>query len=312
MKTDPHILNGLEPDNLLAVLALLGFVRAVHHAEPAWQLRVWWAGKPLRPRARAVVAVTQEQLTEAAARGCQILAQVHDFGTHLNLDYDPTEARDLLHSASLDARPDSRQRIDLLASLMSDGAIKEDPKGDRVRPTPYCLLFGQGHQHFLERLAAVPQGTLPKELAKLKSPPDLNSPSKIGEALFSPWDRTDATQSFRWDPLEDRRYALRFEDPSTDKGLTVHGANRLAALALPLLTAVPVKQRTEYRLAAIGTSSGKRGVVTVRWPIWDQPASLDAIVALWATRRGPAYTAERISVGKFFSFTRGSVADTSG
>lgn len=304
MKPEEHVLAGIEPDNLLASLALLGFLRAVRHAEPDWLLRAWWAGQPLRPRVRTAVPVTPDQLADAAARGCKRLAEVHHFGTHSDLDYAPGESRELLQSAALDARPDDRLAIDLWSALMSDGAIKDDPKEIRVRPTPYCLLFGQGHQHFLERLASVPQGNLPKELAKLKSPPDLNSPAKISEALFAPWQRADATQSFRWDPFEDRRYALRFEDPSTDKALTVHGANRLAALALPLLTAMPVKQRTEYRLAAIGTSAGHRGAITVSWPVWSLPATLDAIIALWATRRPPTYSAERISVGKFFSFTR--------
>ncbi len=310
MKPEEHVLAGLEPDNLLASLALLGLLRAVRHAEPAWQVRAWWAGHPVRPRVRTAVPVTPDQLADAAARGCQSLAEVHDFGAHADLDYSREEARDLLQSASISSHPDDRRAIDLWSALMSDGAVKDDPKDNRVRATPYCLLFGQGHQHFLERLAAVPRGTLPKELAKLKSPPDLNAPEKISEALFSPWDRADATQSFRWDPFEDRRYALRFEDPSTDKALTVHGANRLAALTLPLLTAMPVKQRTEYRLGAIGASAGHRGAITVSWPIWSQPATLDAIIALWATRRPPTYSAERISVGKFFSFTRGLPDDS--
>jgi hypothetical protein len=73
------------------------------------------------------------------------------------------------------------------------------------------------------------------------------------------WTRRDSTQSFRWDPAEDRRYALRFADPSTDKGLTVHGANRLACIALPLFTAVPMRIRGAIRLMCLGSALNEDG-----------------------------------------------------
>ena len=41
-----HILNGLEPDNLLAFLALLGLLRALEKARPEWKPKVYWQGKP--------------------------------------------------------------------------------------------------------------------------------------------------------------------------------------------------------------------------------------------------------------------------
>jgi len=176
-------------------------------------------------------------------------------------------------------------------------------------------MFGQGHQHFLERLEAVPQGTVPKKLAKRVTSEDLNAPEKLEQALFTPWERRDPTQSFRWDPLEDRRYALRFEDPSTDEGLTMHGANRLASLAIPLLPALPVRVRGKIQLSTVGTEWIAGTGLCVSWPIWSRPASLKAIVAMFASNgkdlTGSAglgitriYRAERISVGKFFNFTR--------
>src|SRR5712691_3833221 len=112
---------------------------------------------------------------------------------------------------------------------------------------------------------------------------DLNAPEKLAQALFSAWDRRDSTQSFRWDPLEDRRYALRFEDPSTDKGMTMHGANRLASLALPLLPAVPARVRGKIQLNAVGTGWIPGAGLCVSWPIWSRPASLKSIVAILAS-----------------------------
>jgi hypothetical protein len=158
---------------------------------------------------------------------------------------------------------------------MSDAAFKDD----KVRATPFCAMFGQGHQNFLERLDRVTKGVPPKELQKVTTAEELNSTDKLDAALFRDWERTDRTQSFRWDPVEDRRYALRFEDPSGDKGLTVHGANRLASLALPLLPAVPRRERGEVRLYAVATH-WYQGSLTIRWPIWSQAASLRAIVMM--------------------------------
>ena len=40
---------------------------------------------------------------------------------------------------------------------MSDAAAKDG----KIEATPLCLLFGQGHQHFLDRLAAVPNTEAP-------------------------------------------------------------------------------------------------------------------------------------------------------
>ena len=37
-----HRLNGLEPDNLLAFLALLGLLRALETARPKWRPRARW------------------------------------------------------------------------------------------------------------------------------------------------------------------------------------------------------------------------------------------------------------------------------
>jgi hypothetical protein len=75
-------------------------------------------------------------------------------------------------------------------------------------------------------------------MAKRRPPPDLNTPAYLHTALFVPWSRSDETDGFRWDPAEDRRYALRFKNPSGDSGRTVHGANRLACVGLAAL-AVP-------------------------------------------------------------------------
>ena len=306
-----HRLEGLEPDNLLAFLALLGLLRALEAA--GWRPRVHWEGLPPRPVLSLPDARTQVEVAEKAAEGCTALALDYDFAGERDLAFDAARGHDLLKAT---ATPETRGRAAVLGSLFSDGALRED---GRIQPTPLCALFGQGHQHFLSRLADVPRGGRPKALAKRRPPPDLNAPNKLAAALFQAWERADETDSFRWDPAEDRRYALRFENPSTDAGRTVHGANRLAAIGLAALPGAAVVRRRGTRFLCLGAELDGAGGVTIMWPIWDCPASLAAIQALLAhpdlVAEGAADKLQRLGVverrrarrianGKFMHFTR--------
>lgn len=309
--THTHRLVGLEPGNLLAFLALLGTLRALETSVPEWRPRVHWDGAPLRPVLSLAVPATREDIAREAARGCAELAEDHDFAGEADVTFDRARAR-----AMLGAVTDAPRRAALLDALFSDGALKDD---GRVVASPLCAMFGQGHQHFLTRLAEVPKGILPKGLARKKHPPDLNAPEKLAEALFAPWVRADETDSFRWDPAEDRRYALRFGDPSTDPGRTVHGANRLAAVGLPVLPGVAVERRGRMRFLTLGTTLNGKGGIEIRWPIGRIPMSLGMLRAVTAhpalARPSPDLEAlaglgvaevryaRRISVGKYFNFT---------
>jgi hypothetical protein len=140
------------------------------------------------------------------------------------------------------------------------------------------MMFGQGHQHFLARLVSVARGELPERLRKVKNPPDLHDPSKIGEALFKPWRRDDDADGFRWDPEEDQRYALRFGNPSrAGAAPTVHGANRLATMGL---LSFPCSPRARGH-GVPGSMRDDEGISFV-WPVWRAPLSLQAIEALLA------------------------------
>jgi hypothetical protein len=244
-----------------------------------------------------------------------MLARLNDFGERKDLNLTRQECRSLLEQEADTAGVDSRQRIDLLAALMSDGAIKDD-KEETIDPTPLCMLFGQGHQHFLERLAMVPREAGPVR-GKGKKQIRLTGAECLGEALFEPWHRNDTTFSFRWDPEEDVRYALMAGDPTDAayKTGTQHGANRLAAVGLAMLTLVPETRAGRVRPSIIGGTSGPEGF-SFAWPIWRETASLAAILGLLRHRdlRKPGalahlgvehvMVARRISVGKFMNFAR--------
>lgn len=306
---------GLEPDNLLAFLTLLGLLRALE--QEGWRPRVAWSlgDPPLRPLLVLREPRSEQAVCEAAAKGAAALAEDHVFPRSMaddtaqaDLNYQMAEARGLLARAA-DA---GDRQADLWSALMCDAAGKDG----KIDATPLCTLFGQGHQHFLDRLAGVPRIEAPPARGRGKSAVTPTAAETLLEALFQPWMRQDPTPAFRWDPAEDVRYALRADDPSGTKSTTQHGANRLAALGLAVLTAAPEMRGGRIRLQVPGGAFTRDGF-TFSWPIWKDPISLAGIRALLghpALTRAPEALAhlgvvevrrtQRISVGKFVNFTR--------
>ncbi len=150
-----------------------------------------------------------------------------------------------------------RSHADFLAAFGCDVVV--DKKG-LLRDTSFRTMSGAGNQHFLESM---------RKLAELTTARDLE------HALFEPWAYTDELPSMRWDARDDRRYALRWKNPSNDPGRTVRGANRLAVEALRLLPTAPVGRG----IATTGFRRVKRET-HFTWPIWEAPLSADAVRSL--------------------------------
>jgi hypothetical protein len=169
-----------------------------------------------------------------------------------------------------------------------------------VKDTAFRTMSGAGHQHFLKFMA---------ELARVTTAPQLEA------ALFAAWRYKEQKLSMRWDPGDDRRYALRWDDPSGDVILTVRGANRLAIEGLPLFPVAPVGGGLET--TGFGSPIGR--AVYWTWPIWEPPLPLDTVRSVLAldtlqdarpdrrelAARGIAevFRCERITIGKFRNFT---------
>jgi hypothetical protein len=140
-------------------------------------------------------------------------------------------------------------------------ATKEYENIECVEPTPFD--FTAGNQGFL---------------AMVSDLCDKTDKIDFQQALFGPWKYADKEPSLRWDPLDDRRYALRWTDPTQDDIRTVWGANRLAIEGLAFYP-------------NILTARGKRlpglterdRVRTWRWPLWDRPASPAVVRTLIST-----------------------------
>jgi hypothetical protein len=218
-----------------------------------------------------------------AADGIDALAPSHDFNGAKDLNHTRQQCRELLDHEAKTSALNVRARVDLHAALMSDAALKKDKRQDVIEPTPLCLLSGQGHQHFLERLASAVQKVTPLG-GKGKTRIEIPEWQCLTDTLFSPWRRCDPKDSsFRWDPEEDVRYALMAGDPtdSAYKTGTQYGANRLAALGLAALTLVPRARLGHVSPTIVGGVYDREGF-SFAWPVWRDPATLAAVRALLA------------------------------
>ncbi len=289
-----HRLEGFEPDNFLAFLALIGVLRVLEAERAEWHARLAWNGVPLRPTLTIAEKCTPEDLGELLACGVHAFAAAYAFDED-DIKYTP----DSLRAVARKARAASMARADIIAALGSDGVCKRS--GDVVEPTPLCAMLGSGHQHFLRRLA--------------NAAASRTAGATISRSLFRPWTYDDAGESFRWDPVEDRRYAYQSGNPS-DSGNKIGimlGANRLAATGFGIWACSPAARGLRVR-GIIGRGATR----TVSWPIVSLKTSLDGHLALLAhpfliderARLLSAYgvshvaRANRYQVGKYFNFAR--------
>jgi hypothetical protein len=134
---------------------------------------------------------------------------------------------------------------------------------------------------------------------------------RLSSAIFHQWTYRDEKLSMRWDPIEDRRYALMDRDPtaSDNRSCTVWMANLLAYRALVLFPSAP---RGAYLVTAGWTWD--KVAKSFTWPIWEPALEIPAIRSLLLLRelasnspdharlraRGvvAAFRARRIQVGK--------------
>jgi len=292
-----HRLRGFEPDNFLAFLALLGVLRVLDAERPEWHARIAWNALPLRPTLTIAENCIPEDLAELLACGIHAFAAAYAFDED-DIKYTP----DSLRALALKARVASTARADVIAALGSDGVCKRN--ANVVEPTPLCAMLGSGHQHFLRRLA---------NAAASKT-----TGAAIGRSLFHPWTYGDAGESFRWDPVEDRRDAYQSGNPSEsgNKIGIMLGANRLAAIGFGIWACSPAARGLRLR-GIIGRGATR----TFSWPIVSLRTSLDGHLALLAhpflnderARQLGAYgvshvaRANRYQVGKYFNFARATL-----
>ncbi|MGE4046221.1 MAG: hypothetical protein AB7F35_15300 [Acetobacteraceae bacterium] len=270
------IMPGLAADNLLASMALFGLLRALDHERPDWHARARWSGPPWTAELLLDAEVSEGDVAAAADSGINRIAAQYGMVPEGSNQAPP---RDVKFTAGEFRDIVAARRHDPVGAALVSVLSAEMPVRDNgtVMPAPLVLLFGQGHQHFLDRLTSVPLQPVPVGKGKVRQSLPAAA-DKISEALFAPWSRADETDGFRWDPADDQRYALRFGDPSkAGAARTMHGANRLAALGLLSFPCVA----GERSLAAVGSiqADGTRHYI---WPVWTQALTLAGIETLLA------------------------------
>lgn len=254
-------LDGLDAANPLGMLAALGALRISTLIWP--QPRLYWQQTGDGWRAR----LTLEDQISAAGWLEALESRLREPEPALGIADDLTvpcqDFRRTLLMSQRAARPDARQSVDFLAALGSEAVqarVSGKPNG-LIADTALRTMSGAGHQHFLGFMRALMQAT---------------TAAHLEAALFHPWTYADDGPSLRWDPADDRRYALRWKEPSGDPIRTVRGANRLAIEALPLLPTAP----TGTELETTGFRRRRGEGVAWTWPVWTLPVGLDTARSL--------------------------------
>ncbi|MCP5231045.1 MAG: hypothetical protein H6948_02955 [Zoogloeaceae bacterium] len=294
-------LPGIDGGNPLGFLAALGTLRAVSLARPDWQAKLAW--RPLAHWTPVLSLATEVASASTLLDALEaylpdtplsrVLALADD------IKFTPDAFRNHLLSAIAGDSAADRIDIEMLTALGSE-ALSTD--GGLVPDTALRTMSGAGHQHFLLFMRQLIENTTREHLDK---------------ALFQTWRHDDPQPSLRWDPSDDRRYALRWKNPSSDPILTVRGANRLAIEALPLFTTTVVGDD----LKTPGFKGRGMNDTYWTWPMWEPFINLDVSrallnVGLLQAEIDPAahqqlsgmgirqvFRAQRITTGKYRNFS---------
>jgi hypothetical protein len=293
------ILTGLDGGNLLAFMAAVGTLRTLSAVWPQDPPKLDWMQSQGAWCPRLFLAKNvNEDILAALDKGLQTIEGHSAFTFTKNLNVTGEEFRAFaLQAAARGLHDHDSSDADFAAAFGCDAVTGEK---DQIADTAFRTMSGAGHQNFIEHMHLLAENTRREH---------------IHAALFSPWNYADPRPSMRWDPADDRRYALRWEEPSGDPIRTVRGANRLAIEALPLFPVFPV----DGKLATTGFKGTNSHNTFLTWPIWSLPVGLDTVRSLLGLEELQAdlpdrtkltalgiveiYRSQRITVGKYRNFT---------
>ena len=294
------VLNGLDGSNPLGFLAALGTLRVVTEAAPSskWHLQWQMYDGTWTPKILGNDPLSEDVLIDLLMPALKKMKDQPALKFAKNLNISCEQFRVVTEEAQTAATFTARHEVDFIAAFGCESLPVSD-KSPTIQDTALRTMSGAGHQHFLGSMLELVQTT---------------EPDHLRTSLFLPWQYADERPNLRWDPVDDRRYALRWKDPSKDPVRTMRGANRLAIEALPLLPTAP----GERKLHTTGFSQ-RPGEVLFTWPIWEVSLSMDVVRSLLsmaelqepepdhATLRArgvvEVYRSQRITIAKFRNFT---------
>jgi hypothetical protein len=280
---DGLLLAGLAGDNPLAFLAALGTLRVLDACWPGRRVRMSWrpsgSWRPVLHAdggcERAEVVATLHDRLRGRDRAPEFTLTEGQDEEPRELTLPPEEFAAVARRAAARARRADRTWADFCAAYGSDAF----PGEASIRVT--ALQFTSGQQSFLgslRELAAEPPSAPAGKPRSSRAEGGGTAAGHLDHALFEPWSYSDPRPSLRWDPVDDRRYALRaFDptDPATSPIRTVRGANRLAVEALPWLPTFPVAGDVATR----GFVRRGRELI-LSWPLWGPPLTAATVASL--------------------------------
>ena len=256
--SDTH-LTGLEGTNPLGFLAALG-VQTVF-ADEDEQPRLWWS-TDVTPHAIvdedfSIDRIADQVLARAVRwKDCAATNPRHSDGT-------PFPKGDELKLAAEDIGIYLHRSCtgdtggNLAAALVAEGSLDNNGVAK-----PSDLYFTAGQMKFLRMARAV--------LDEVER-------NEVLAGLVGPWAYASKLPSLGWDVTDDRIYALRANNPAPDKKLTNPGPEALAVFGLSRHPVFGARDRT---LTQGCSGSWKTGYYS--WPLWNRPATPNAVKSLLA------------------------------
>ena len=251
--TTEHILPGLTTKNLLAVLTLFGVLKVIERSNPEWNPCTYWKDN------KAYLCISKEKITKEQIVD-SVISGLISWGKGMKF-----EEENLKLSADDFRKLEEHIDPEVIVALGSDGCKKR--KEEFLEDTPLCMMFGAGHQLFLDRLK---RATSIENESKVKE--------EIHDVLFKTWNDKISKQNinFRWSHEEYRPHAYRDKNPSGDGTKTMDGANRLSAIGFTAYSCIP----TNHGLETMCHVKKSKGGEYLIWPIWEKKLSIDAIMIL--------------------------------
>ena len=293
-------LSGLDGSNPLAFLAALGTLDAF---SVEMESRMSWSvgNGAWRPTIHINVPLNQDDFIQRLHSYLFSLSPRPELSRFDDLKLTASEYRGFVCDAVASTSQADRRWADYAAAFGSEIVFDDNT----IQDTALRTMSGAGHQHFVKFMRILVLETKPEHLQT---------------ALFQPWQYEDEGPSLRWDPADDRRYALRWNEPSGDPIRTVRGANRLALEALPLLPTMLIGRQLH--------TTGFRGTGAKStywtWPIWSRPVGIDIVRSLVALQElqmqdpdrprlealgiSEIYRCQRLTIGKYRNFAQAQPA----
>lgn len=282
--TKSHRLDGLEPDNLLAFLALLGLLRALEISRRNWRPRVHWdmVQAPLRPILTTRDVTTHQDVSEAVLEGLQVFQKALRPFSWPRTKQGNSKKRALL------ANP-FRQRSLSKRCIRARGASEANSEKRAIWELRCDLIAGSGGSRvdrkkkdaFDVSPMKLPSGQMTFIGAQFDAISACHV-EDIRKCLFQTWTYGHKGNSLRFSPVDAQRYAYLASDPSPEGSRTELGASALAGLGLLNLTMS--EGRPRWRMVAY---AGSRSEGKVCWPIWGAEdgvgASFQMILAMLRT-----------------------------